>query len=67
MTSITLQEENSSKWDYNLGFDMNSDQAGIKVPCSVFINNDLCGFSNSVHPDVRCYAFKGNIKQNAIL
>ncbi|EGR29558.1 hypothetical protein IMG5_153300 [Ichthyophthirius multifiliis] len=67
MTSVNVQEENSSRWEFALGFDMPAGIFGKLVPCSVFISGDLCGFKDSNHPNVRCYVFNGNIQQNAIL
>ncbi|EWS71333.1 hypothetical protein TTHERM_000331066 (macronuclear) [Tetrahymena thermophila SB210] len=67
MTTTTIFSENTSKWDTQLGQTMSITQASINVPCSIYINNDLSGFSNSQHPNARCYVFKGSQLQNVIL
>ncbi|KAL4449717.1 hypothetical protein ABPG74_008090 [Tetrahymena malaccensis] len=67
MTTTTIFSENTSKWDTQLGQTMTISQTSINVPCSIYINNDLSGFSNSQHPNARCYVFKGSQLQNVIL
>lgn len=60
MTTTTIYSENTSKWDVKVGQTMLISDESVNVPCSIFINNNLSGFSNSNHPNARCYVFKGS-------
>lgn len=67
MTTVTIYSENTSKWDNKLGQTMDVETMNVNVPCSIYISGNLCGFSNSNHPNARCYVFKGSDLENVIL